>query len=83
MAAADYGFAPVGLDIRAESVARLQALGFTALPHDFMKLKFEVILDVLSMMDVLDQLPYPAGGLEQGGAGPYARRRARDPHALI
>jgi protein O-GlcNAc transferase len=59
MTAADYGFAAVGLDVRPDAASRLQELGFTALASDFMQLKFEVVVDVLSMMDVLEYVPRP------------------------
>jgi len=65
MTAADCGFAAVGLDTRAEPVGRIQQLGFTALNADFMTLKFEVIVDVLSMMDVLGQLRSPLEALRK------------------
>ena len=59
MTAADYGFAAVGLEVRSNAAALLHGLGFTALAIDFMQLKFEVIVDVLSMMDVLEHVPHP------------------------
>ena len=63
MTAGDYGFAAVGLDARAESVSKIQQLGFSAMQHDFMTLNFEVVVDVLSMMDVLEHIPYPREAL--------------------
>lgn len=63
--ASDYGFAAIGLDARAEAVSRIQALGLNAMQADFMALKFEVTLDVLSMMDVLEHIPYPADALRK------------------
>lgn len=63
MTAADYGFAAVGLDVRADSVQRLQALGFDAVQQDFMRLRFEVVPDVLSMSGVLEQMPDPCAAL--------------------
>jgi protein O-GlcNAc transferase len=65
MTAVDYGFAAVGLDTRADAVARIQALGFNALQHDFTTLKFELVLDVLSMMEVLEHIPYPREALRK------------------
>ncbi len=65
MAAADYGFAAVGLETRAEAAAGIQRLGFTALHSDFLELKFEVVVDVLSMMEVLEQLPEPRAALRK------------------
>jgi SAM-dependent methyltransferase len=57
MTATDSGFAAVGLETRAAAAAQTQGLGFNTLQHDFMTLKFEVTPDVLSMMDVLEQIP--------------------------
>lgn len=65
MTASDSGFSAVGLDTRAAAVTRLQGRGFTALQHDFMELRFEVVVDVLSMMDVLQQIPYPRDALRK------------------
>lgn len=65
MTAVDSGFAAVGLETRAADAAQTQSLGFNALQHDFMSLKFEVTPDVLSMMDVLEQIPYPQEALRK------------------
>lgn len=67
LTAADYGFAAVGLDTRSDAVKRIQELGFNAMQHDFMTLKFEIVVDVLSMMDVLDHTPYPKEMLRKAG----------------
>ena len=63
MTAADYGFATVGLDTWAATVSRLQGLGFNALQHDYMELRFEVTVDVLSIMNVLEQISQPRAAL--------------------
>ena len=65
MTAADYGFPAIGLDTAPELVARIQQLGFNALNHDFMTLRFEITPRVMSMMDVLQQLPYPREALRK------------------
>jgi protein O-GlcNAc transferase len=65
MTAADSGIAGIGLETRPAAVARIQALGFNALNHDFMTLRFEVTPDVLSMMDVLEQIPLPGEALRK------------------
>jgi protein O-GlcNAc transferase len=65
MTAADSGIASIGLETRAAAVARIQSLGFNTLLHDFMPLKFEVTPDVLSMMDVLEQIPFPREALRK------------------
>lgn len=63
MTAADFGFSAIGLDARAETVARIQQLGFNAQQADFMKVAFDGRPDVLSMMDVLEHMPYPREAL--------------------
>jgi protein O-GlcNAc transferase len=65
MTAADCGIAAVGLETRPGVAARLQGLGCNALAHDFTTLKFEVVVDVLSMMDVLEQMPQPREALRK------------------
>jgi 2-polyprenyl-3-methyl-5-hydroxy-6-metoxy-1,4-benzoquinol methylase len=65
MTAADSGIASIGLETRAAAVARIQGLGFNTLLHDFTPLKFEVTPDVLSMMDVLEQIPFPREALRK------------------
>jgi protein O-GlcNAc transferase len=65
MTATDYGFAAVGLDIRAEAVRPMQGLGYTALHHEFLRLKFEVVPTVLSLLDVLEQMAHPRAALRK------------------
>jgi SAM-dependent methyltransferase len=65
MTAADSGIASIGLETRAAAVTRIQALGFNTLLHDYMPLKFEITPDVLSMMDVLEQIPFPREALRK------------------
>jgi protein O-GlcNAc transferase len=65
MAALDYGFAAVGLDINPDRMNRMQALGFNAIQNDFLTLRFELMPQVLSMMDVLAQFPYPREALRK------------------
>jgi predicted O-linked N-acetylglucosamine transferase (SPINDLY family)/SAM-dependent methyltransferase len=59
MTAGDYGFTAVGLDTDGSAVNRIKGLGFNALQHDFMELRFEVIVDVLSLVNVLEQIAEP------------------------
>lgn len=63
MTAADFGFDAIGLDARAESVSRIRSLGGAAQQGDFMQVGFAAPPDVLSMMDVLEHMPYPARAL--------------------
>jgi SAM-dependent methyltransferase len=65
MAASDYGFAAIGLDTAPELVTHIQQLGFNALNRDFMTLPFEITPRVLSMMDVLQQMPFPREALSK------------------
>jgi protein O-GlcNAc transferase len=65
MTAADSGIASIGLETRAAAVTRIQGLGFNTLLHDFMPLKFEVTPDVLSMMDIVEQIPFPREALRK------------------
>ena len=65
MTAADSGIASIGLETRAAAVTGIQGLGFNTMQHDFMTLKFEVTPDVLSMMDVLEQVPSPREALRK------------------
>jgi 2-polyprenyl-3-methyl-5-hydroxy-6-metoxy-1,4-benzoquinol methylase len=65
MTATDSGLAAIGLETRAAAVTRIQWLGFNTLQHDFMPLTFEVTPDVLSMMDVLEQIPSPREALRK------------------
>ena len=65
MTALDCGFAAVGLETRAAAAALTRDQGCNALQHDFVTLKFEVTPDVLSMMDVLEQIPYPQEALQK------------------
>ena len=65
MTAADSGFAAVGLETRAAAAAQSQSLGCTTLQHDFVPLKFEVTPEVVSLMDVLEQIPHPLEALRK------------------
>jgi 2-polyprenyl-3-methyl-5-hydroxy-6-metoxy-1,4-benzoquinol methylase len=65
MTAADFGFHAIGLDARADAVARIQALGFSSQQVDFMDLLLDKDVDVISMMDVLEHIPYPTRALEK------------------
>ncbi len=63
MTAGDYGFAAVGLDTRPDAVSRIQGLGFNAMQHDFLQLRFEVAVDALSMINVLEHMSEPREAL--------------------
>lgn len=63
MTAADFGFEVMGLDARATTVNRIHELGYAAHEGDFMQTNFEGCPNVLSMMDVLEHLPFPREAL--------------------
>lgn len=65
MTATDFGFIAIGLDARAETVSRIQQLGFKAQLGDFMRIAFEGQANIISMMDVLEHMPYPRAALEK------------------
>ncbi|HEY6457798.1 MAG TPA: methyltransferase domain-containing protein [Steroidobacteraceae bacterium] len=65
MTALDYGFGAIGVDAKPELVSRIQQLGFNAMQQDFMALRFDLTPDVLSMTDVLAQLPHPRAALRK------------------
>lgn len=63
MTASDVGFSAIGLDARAEAVKRIKGLGYTAHEGEFANVSTDGKLDVLSMMDVLEHLPFPVAAL--------------------
>ncbi len=65
MTAADHGLATVGVDRDASAVSRIQSLGFNAVHQDFTTLSFEIEPTVLSLLDVLAQLPRPLEALRK------------------
>lgn len=63
-AAAEYGFFPVGLDLRSENVAVLQGIGIEAHCLDLLGLDQPGRFSVISLCDVLEHMPFPAAGLK-------------------
>ena len=63
MTAADSGFAAVGLETRPTTAT--PSPGCNTLQHDFVPLSFEVTPDVVSMMDVLEEIPQPREALRK------------------
>ena len=57
--AQEYGFYPVGVDLRLDNVANLNALGIEAHCNEVQKIDFKRKFSVVSMMDVLEHVPYP------------------------
>ena len=60
---AEYGFVPVGVDLRRESVERIQEVGIEAHCMDFTRLDDFGQFSVISMADVLEHMPYPKKAL--------------------
>ncbi len=63
MAAGDFGFSAIGVDARPETVNQLNNLGFNVINGTFAEVSFQRRLDVLSMMDILEHLPFPKQAL--------------------
>ena len=62
-AAEEWGFTPVGLDLRKENVETLKSLGYEAHCLSVEELDQEERYSVISMADVLEHLPFPKAGL--------------------
>lgn len=61
--AEEWGFEPMGLDLRPSSVEGLRRLGFEARCVDVTDLDEPGRFAVISMADVLEHMPYPRAGL--------------------
>ena len=61
--AQEYGFTPVGLDLRASSVETLSRYGVEAHCEDIETFAAADRFSVISMADVLEHMPYPIEGL--------------------
>ena len=62
-AAEEWGYAPVGLDLRKHSVQAMKQLGFEAHCLPIEKLNHDERYSVVSMADVLEHMPFPKAGL--------------------
>lgn len=58
--AEEFGYETLGLDLRAETVQKLEELGYNARQHGVEGLEGEELFDVISMADVLEHMPFPA-----------------------
>lgn len=63
--AAEWGYRPLGLDLRAASVAKLQALGFDARCCDILGIDEPAAFQVISLADVLEHVAFPRPALER------------------
>jgi protein O-GlcNAc transferase len=62
-AAQEYGFEPVGTDMRTDNAAALAKLGIEAHTSDLESLELSQPCHVISMADVLEHMPFPKRGL--------------------
>jgi protein O-GlcNAc transferase len=65
MTAQEFGFEPVGIDLRKNSVEAIKSLDIEAYCCGIDGLDFEGRFDVISMADVLEHTPYPAKVLQR------------------
>lgn len=61
--AQEYGFEPVGVDMRADNVAALAKFGIEAHAADLETLALPRPCDVISLADVIEHMPFPKRGL--------------------
>lgn len=61
--AQEYGFVPVGVDLREENVRVMSALGIEAHCKPLSEVALPETCAVVSMADVLEHMPFPADGL--------------------
>jgi SAM-dependent methyltransferase len=64
----EYGFVPVGLDLRADTVRLMASLGIESHCVDITRFSFKSRFSVISMADVLEHMPYPKNGLKAAHA---------------
>jgi SAM-dependent methyltransferase len=78
-AAEEYGFSPLGIDLRQDAVDRLNELGIKAVRGDLISLALDKNAErfgVVSMADVLEHIPFP-------GVALYAAHRLLRPDGCI
>jgi len=61
--AAEWGYVPVGLDLRSSSVELMREMGFEAYCLELEDLKVDKKFSVISMADVLEHMPFPKKAL--------------------
>jgi predicted O-linked N-acetylglucosamine transferase (SPINDLY family)/SAM-dependent methyltransferase len=62
--AEEWGYRPVGIDLRAENVEALRKLGIEAYALEMEKMDAQGRFSVVSMADVLEHMPFPKTGLQ-------------------
>ncbi|CAI3932478.1 2-polyprenyl-3-methyl-5-hydroxy-6-metoxy-1 [Commensalibacter papalotli (ex Botero et al. 2024)] len=63
--ACEYGFKPIGIDLREENVTKLQSYGITAYKVNLLHVDSDDPISVISMADVLEHIPYPKEALQK------------------
>ena len=63
--AAEYGFTAIGLDTRSAAVEHLRELGYSAEVGDLAALDVSDPVQVISLADVLEHVPYPRNALKR------------------
>lgn len=76
LTAQEYGYVPIGTDLRSENVASLNGIGIEGHNCDIKALKLRRPCDVISLADVLEHMPFPRDGLA-------AARRLLDDEGVI
>jgi SAM-dependent methyltransferase len=61
--AAEYGFTALGLDTRCQAVERITGMGYLASLGDLSELSVSDPVDVISLADVLEHVPFPREAL--------------------
>jgi 2-polyprenyl-3-methyl-5-hydroxy-6-metoxy-1,4-benzoquinol methylase len=61
--AQEYGFKPVGIDLRPDTVSEMKSFGIDAHCIDLCELSTNEQVSVISMADVLEHIPYPKTAL--------------------
>jgi hypothetical protein len=88
LTAAEFGFAPVGFDLRQRNVDALRALGIQALKADITEATLNPKASVISMCDVLEHTRFPipvlqaAAGVPTGIRTPVIAVKGRCPRPL-
>lgn len=62
--AQEFGFSPIGIDLRADTVRVMNELGITAYQRGVTDLALDEPCAVISMADVLEHIPFPKLALE-------------------
>lgn len=63
--AREFGFHPIGVDLRRENVETMNGIGYEAYCADLADLDLSPACQVVSMLDVLEHVPYPKPFLQK------------------